>query len=110
MFFLNFLPALVDLRGLVVEPRLDLGPEHAHRHEERHQDDGGHGARDQDQHEVGHLAALFAVGLQESLLVARDVAAADGKVDVLRDEVVSHALDPKGVGNSRLVVGEELGV
>ena len=95
----------------MVEPRLDLGPEHAHRHEERHQDDGGHGARDQDQHEVGHLAALVAViGLQEGLLVAGDVAAADGKVDVLRDEVVSHAFDSKGVRDSRLVVGEELGV
>ena len=40
----------------MVEPGLDLGPEHAHRHEERHQDDGRHGAGDQDQDQVGHLA------------------------------------------------------
>ena len=39
--------------------------------------------------------------------MAGDVAAA-GKVDVLRDEVVPHALDPEGVGHARLVVGEEL--
>ena len=87
---------------------LDLGPEHAHRHEERHQDDGGHGDRDKDQDEVRHLVHLGAlVCLQEGLLVAGDVATA-GKVDVLRDEVVAHALDPEGVGHARLVVSEEL--
>ena len=59
----------------MVEPRLDLGPEHAHRHEERHQDDGGHGARDEDQDEVGHLVAVVAVRrLEVGLLVAGDVA------------------------------------